>query len=359
MGQPVNESYRIRQKKIPVIPRTNPAYRGIQRGKKHVLFHNLFLFVFHIGIQHPVHDRGFPGIGIAHQGYGGQIAFPAFFALGLPVLFDGVQIFFKFADPFLYPPAIQFQFLLPGALIGKSAPGPKTSSGPGAAALPGQRLPHAHKPWQHILQIGAFHLQARFLCFCPPVKYFQNQVCPVQHGHFHFLLEVALLGRAQRIVKHHIRRPRHGYQILDFLRFPASDVKRVIRRRKILYCPGRHLHVARLYQTLQFLHGTFKIRIVIQIHPSQNYLFHTASSSPLSYTASYHSFPVSSKINMPRSKARKQAGGDGAFPWPCLKPVAINFESVIILMHHGDGPFIKCSVTPVRTIDFTNGEKKT
>ena len=100
MRQVRNEADGIADQKILVVFEMQSANRGVQRGKKHVLFKNLFVVVLSAGPEKTVHGRRFAGIRIADESDRSQTACVALFARDVLFFFDVLQLFFQDADAF-------------------------------------------------------------------------------------------------------------------------------------------------------------------------------------------------------------------------------------------------------------------
>ena len=92
-----------------------------------------------------------------------------------------------------------------------------------STALALQVRPAPNQAGAEVLQPRQLHLQLAFVAFGPLGKNFQNQKCAVCHRQFQQALEVALLARADRLVKQDFSRTQLGCQFFDFLGFSASD----------------------------------------------------------------------------------------------------------------------------------------
>ena len=69
-----------------------------------------------------------------------------------------------------------------------------------AALLPLEVGPAAHEPGGHVLQLGEFDLQLAFEGARALREDVEDQAAAIEHAAFEFLLEIALLARAQRAI---------------------------------------------------------------------------------------------------------------------------------------------------------------
>jgi hypothetical protein len=70
-----------------------------------------------------------------------------------------------------------------------------------AAALALQVRPPPHQSRAHVLHAGQFHLQLALMAAGPLGKYFENQKCPLVDRQTDMAFEIALLRRAQGLIK--------------------------------------------------------------------------------------------------------------------------------------------------------------
>ena len=92
-----------------------------------------------------------------------------------------------------------------------------------AALLALQVRPAPHQPRGLVLQPGQFHLQLAFVAPGALGKYLKNQKRAVIDWKLQMALQIALLTRAQTLVKQNFNRAKLGRQQFDFIRLPASD----------------------------------------------------------------------------------------------------------------------------------------
>ena len=99
------------------------AHRSIQGGKEHIFLQDFFVgdvcdLIIAVVRQHGVLNGGFACIGVSDQSHGWGLGSVAALALGHPLLFDRLEFFFTLSNAVADMSAIQFQFLLPGTLVG-------------------------------------------------------------------------------------------------------------------------------------------------------------------------------------------------------------------------------------------------
>ena len=83
-------------------------------------------------------------------------------------------------------------------------------------------------------------------------------------------LQVALLGRAQRLIEKHLHRAMHLHQQANFIRFATAHKKRSIGRFALASQPGHGIQTGGLCQQTQLFEFGIEVGQT-EIYPDQNY----------------------------------------------------------------------------------------
>ena len=228
--------------------RLDLADRGVQGSKEHVLFQDLFFLgpVASEALQQGIHEGGFAGVGIAHQGDPGHAGLKAAASLGLSFPVYHPELLFHLADPVLDPAAVQLQLLFAGALVGKAA---------AAAALPGELGVHARQTGQDIFEPCGLHLQGGLPGPGPSGKDLQDDAGLVQDLGVQLLFQVADLEGGEGFVEDDHVGVAESDLVLQFSHLAAAHVGAVGDLRRVLDHNRDYLQIAGLGQALQLLHG--------------------------------------------------------------------------------------------------------
>ena len=183
VGQTLQEPDRIgQQDPRPVLPHQHPR-GGVERGEQAV-FHS------RRGGGEAVHQRGFPGIGVAHQAHQEAVGAALFLRGALPC--DMAQLFFQPGDALADQGAVNVNLLLAGTLRAADS-----------ALFPVQVRPHPHQAGQHVFQLRQFHLVAGLVGAGVLAENLQDELVAVHGHHTQRPLQVFPLGRRQVVVENH------------------------------------------------------------------------------------------------------------------------------------------------------------
>ena len=249
VGQVADKADGIGQKEGQVAGGLDPPDRGIQGGKEHVLFQDLFLVcILSVAVaQQGIHQGGLARIGIAHQGHPGDAGLEPAAPLGLPFLVDDLQLLFHLADPVLDPASVQLQLLFAGALVGQAA---------AAAALPGELGVHAGQAGQEILEPGGLHLEPGLSGPGSLGEYLQDDAGLVQDLCIQLLFQVADLEGGEGLVEDDHVRVHKADLLPELLHLAAAHVGAMGDFGGVLDHHGDDLQVTGLGQALELLHGS-------------------------------------------------------------------------------------------------------
>ena len=145
----------------------------------------------------------------------------------------------------------------------------------GAAGLAFQVAPAAHQAAAQVLQPGEFHLQLAFVALRPLGEDLEDQRRAVGNRHAQRALQIALLGRRQRLVEDDAFGAVHLHQQLDLVGLAAADEQRRVGR---LAAGDDTLdrHVAGAFgQQRQFIQRGVEVLAIAEIDAHQH---HTGSA---------------------------------------------------------------------------------
>ena len=247
-----DKAYRVRQQKIAVRARLYPAHGRIQRRKEHIRLKDLPILGIsaRVPLYKCVHDSRLARIGISHHRHQRYTHTAALFALRHTLSLDYLQLTAQARQPRIYRTPVDLQLRLALALA---------RHGAGRASLTVLRLPHAYQPRLEILEARQLYLQSRLSAARPPLKYVKYQRRAVHHRHFQYLLEIAYLRRSERVIEDHLLRLQRRRISLDLIDLARAHICRAARPVKLLRHPSHGLHIARLGQLLQLVHGVVKV----------------------------------------------------------------------------------------------------
>ena len=139
---------------------------------------------------------------------------------------------------------------------------------PDAAALTLQVAPASHEAGLQVLQAGQLDLELALMAARALGKDFQDQQSTVIDRQFQMTLQIALLGRAERLVEEDLHRTMHMRQGTNFVGLASTDEKRSVRGFALTGQPRHGRHAGGLGQQAQLLQLTIKVRVT-KIHPHQ------------------------------------------------------------------------------------------
>ncbi len=231
---------------------------------------NILASASHLRAREPIEQRGFPGVGVAHQRDGRKRHRLPLAALGPPAFADVLQLVAELLDPAVDPSAIGFKLRF------------ARSPGADSAAQPRHLDAASGQPRQQIIQLRQFHLQLTFSGAGAPREYVQDQLRSVQDLAIQRALEIALLGGSEFGIEDDRVGLEAGHQAAQLFQLARSDQRGRIRRRPGLDDGFRDACAGGVGQSLQlferFFHGVGnKIRAAaragFQVQPNQNRAF--------------------------------------------------------------------------------------
>ena len=101
-------------------------------------------------------------------------------------------------------------------------------------------------------------------------EYLEDQQCPIVDGQTKLALQVALLSRAERLVKKHLAGARGLGQHFYFFCFPGTHKQRRIGRSALAADPFSHLESCGLRKQAQLFKTAVKMRAA-QVNTHQNH----------------------------------------------------------------------------------------
>ena len=258
MGQIADETDRIGQRDragpggAAVVAQVKLAGRGVERGKE---------LVGGIGarLDQCIEERTFARIGIAHQANCEHLAAFALAPLRLALALEAGQPFLGSLDRLADHALVELDLLFA-----------RTAAHAGTAGLALQVRPAPHQPGRLVLQPRQLHLQLALVAARTLGKDFQNQQGPVVDRQLQAALEVALLGRTERLVKQHLGGPALLRQRLDFLGFATADKQGRVGGPALARHARNRCHASRLRQQAQLLQLAVKVGMT-EINPHQQH----------------------------------------------------------------------------------------
>ena len=234
MGELADEAHGVHQQAAAVVGQIDIAHHRVQRGEQLVLHQ-------HVRAGQRVEQRGFAGVGIAHQRDGGlALLFPAG-AAQIPVALELLQIALQIVDALADAPAIHLQTRFAGA------------AGADAAAQTGHGRALTGQPGQAILHLRQLHLQLALGGLGALGEDVQNQRRAVDDLHAQRVFQIPLL-RAGQLVVEDGQIDLHGLtgegQLLGLA---AADVGGGVGLLAILQHPGDDHRAGGLGQTRQLV----------------------------------------------------------------------------------------------------------
>ena len=145
----------------------------------------------------------------------------------------------------------------------------RTSAHADAAALPLQVRPAAHQPGRQVLQASEFHLQLAFMAAGALREDLQNEQGAVIDRQTQRALQVALLRRAQGLVKKNLAGALGLGEHLDLFGFAGPDEQGRIGCTALAADPIGHRETRGLGQQTELFQFGIKMRQT-KIHPDQN-----------------------------------------------------------------------------------------
>ena len=226
MRQLADKAHRVGDHHIQRIADRQQSGGGVQRIKQAVVGGD-------VRAGDGVEQRGFPGVGVAHDGHHGDLVLAAALALGGTHPAHLLQLPLQLVDLAADMTAVGLQLGFAGTL--------RADGRAAGAALPLQMAPHADQAGQQVLILGQFHLQAALLRPRPLGEDIQDQAAAVNDLHTQQLRQHTDLGGRQLIVEDH-----HGglfifHHAPDLLHLPLADEAVGVR-----LLPGLQYHARRL-----------------------------------------------------------------------------------------------------------------
>ena len=204
VGQVTNETHRVGQDNRPQVANVQTAQGRVEGGEQ-------LVGRVHVRFRHVVEERGFTGVGIAHQGHGRNIrtqtATSRLFALAADFLKATLDL--AQANPQQTPVGFQLGFT--------------RAAHADTAALTLKVSPAANQPGAHVVKLSQFNLELAFMGTGALGENIENQAGTVNHATLENTFEVTFLtGREDVIEDHQI-----GFfgvdQVAKFLDLAAAD----------------------------------------------------------------------------------------------------------------------------------------
>ena len=151
------------------------------------------------------------------------------------------ELFLQAADPFASPAPIDFNLFFPHA------------AGKNGAMLPLKMGPRPGKARQHVLQLGNFHLHLGLRRFGMFSEDLEDDPGTVTHIATRHLLEVAHLGRCQRIVKNHKTGAAFAHHLADLLGLADTQQTSGVEAVAPLHYPSDTTHPQGIQQQLKLV----------------------------------------------------------------------------------------------------------
>jgi len=241
--QVTDEANRVRQRdRATSLTQIQLAGGGVEGGKE---------LVGSVGarLDQGIEERGFASVGVAHQR-----DLEGLIALALAAL--GIALFLDLDEPFLgaldgLPDHAAVQFDLGFAW---------TTAQTDPASLALQVGPAPHQARAQVLQTGQFNLQFALVAARALGKYFEDQQGAVIDRQPDVPLQIALLRRAQRLIKEHLLGAMQGREFLDLVGLAAAHEQCRIGCLALAGQTGHRLQPARLGQQPEFDQAFVKMR---------------------------------------------------------------------------------------------------
>ena len=212
MGQVTNESHGVRQRhRAPGFGQIQLARCGVERGEQ-------LVGRIRSRLDQGIEQRRLTGIGVADQGDVEGIAARALAALRLALTFDAFQALLGALDTLADHAAIELDLGFAGSAAHADT-----------AALALQVRPPAHQPGAEVLQAREFDLQLALVTARTLAKNLQNQERTVIDRALQVTLEVALLRRADALIKQDLGGTQLGGKRFDLIGLATANKKRWVR----------------------------------------------------------------------------------------------------------------------------------
>ena len=130
--------------------------------------------------------------------------------------------------------------------------------------------PATNQAGAHILQLGKLDLQLSLVAARTLGENFKDEQRAVVDRQLDVAFQVALLGRAQGLVKQHLHRAMHLGQRANLIGLSAAHKQRRIRGLALAGNAGHRLHASGLCQQTQLLQLTVEVGQT-KVHPHQQY----------------------------------------------------------------------------------------
>ena len=211
MGQVADEAHGIGQDNLPDFRQKQAPRGGVQRGKQ---------LVGRIGARfgQRVEQRGFAGIGIAHQGNAQQLATTAGTTLHGALALQLLESALEHGHPLAQQTAVGFQLGFTRA----------TQTDP--AFLSSQVSPATHQAGGQMFQLGQLDLQLAFVGLGTQGKNIEDQGISINHAAGKDFFQIALLAGTQFVIENHNIGLLLTHGGGDFFRLALAGVGGGIRR---------------------------------------------------------------------------------------------------------------------------------
>jgi hypothetical protein len=144
------------------------------------------------------------------------------------------------------------------------------TAGADATALALQVAPAAHQTGRQVLQARQFHLQLALVALRARSEDLEDQHRAVGNGHAEVALQVALLGRRERLVEQHGLGLVPFNERLDFVGLARPDEERRIGRLALGNDPRNRRIAGRFGEQRQFVEGVVEVCAAAEVHTHQD-----------------------------------------------------------------------------------------
>ncbi|MNZ63159.1 hypothetical protein D3C78_812990 [compost metagenome] len=182
MGQVANETHSVGQDNRPQVVQFQTAQGRVQRGKQ-------LVSRVHVGFRHVIEERGFTGVGIAHQGHGRNIRT----GTAASRLFALTAHFFQAA---LDLPQANPEQTTVGFQLGFTR-----ATHADTASLALKVGPATNQPGAHVVKLGQFYLELAFMGAGALRENIENQTGAVDHATLEDPFEVTFLTGCEDVIE--------------------------------------------------------------------------------------------------------------------------------------------------------------
>ena len=234
-----DESDRIREKNLPVLPQIHRPGGRVERREQTILHE-------HFRARQRAHQGGFPRVGVPHERDLERVASSP--TPYLPLLRDLLQSSREIRDSLPHLSAVYLQLGLAGA--SRADPRPP---GPDSAGLSGQVGPLSGQSRHQVFELCEFHLCLRLPGPSPAREDVQNQAAAIQDPRLDDAFQIAHLRRRKIVVEDRQIDLLGLDRRADLLCLPPADEERRIHGRSFLNDPVHHRGPGRIRQQREFV----------------------------------------------------------------------------------------------------------